>query len=139
MIEWYKKVVFENYANFEGRARRSEYWYFTLANLIILFFLIIMMAALFAYESEVLGGSIAILLIVYVAATIIPSLAVLVRRLHDINKSGYYYFVSWIPYIGNVWIIILMCTEGTSGLNHYGPDPKRPYDEIDEIGENENI
>jgi uncharacterized membrane protein YhaH (DUF805 family) len=85
MIEWYKKVVLENYANFSGRARRSEYWYFVLANMIIGILLTLLDSILGlklgASNSGVLSG-------LYNLAMFIPSLAVSVRRLHDIGKSG---------------------------------------------------
>ena len=88
MIEWYLKVVRDNYANFSGRARRSEYWYFVLCNLLItlLLFILMFVSSIFLY-----------LLIIYALATMIPGIAVVVRRLHDIGKSGAYYFVSFIP------------------------------------------
>ncbi len=79
MFNWYKKVVFENYANFSGRARRSEYWYFTLANFIIAIVTVMLDKALglkFGTNS------------IYSLAVFIPGLAVAVRRLHDIGKSG---------------------------------------------------
>ena len=85
MIEWYKKVVFENYANFSGRARRSEYWYFVLANIIIGIILSVLDNFLGlkvgTSNSGILGG-------LYNLAVFIPGLAVSVRRLHDIGKSG---------------------------------------------------
>ena len=85
MIEWYKKVVLENYANFSGRARRSEYWYFVLANIIIGIILSVLDNVLGlkvgTSNSGILGG-------LYNLAVFIPGLAVSVRRLHDIGKSG---------------------------------------------------
>jgi len=83
MIEWYKKVVFENYANFSGRARRSEYWYFTLANIIIG----ILLTLVDTISGFKLGNS-GVLSSLYNLAIFIPGLAVSVRRLHDIGKSG---------------------------------------------------
>lgn len=85
MIEWYKKVVFENYATFSGRARRSEYWYFILANIII--------GVLLNLIDSILGLKVGnsnsgILNGFYNLAVFVPSLAVSVRRLHDIGKSG---------------------------------------------------
>ncbi len=136
MIEWYKKVVFENYANFKGRARRSEYWYFALANGIISFSLIIIgviVGTLFG--DAVTGGIIGYaLVILYSLATLFPSLGVLVRRLHDVGKSGWFYFVSLIPLAGPIWILILLCTDGDYGSNDYGSDPKNQVEEINEIG-----
>ncbi len=85
MIDWYKKVVFENYANFSGRARRSEYWYFVLANLIIGVLLMIVDSAL---GLKIGNSNSGILNSLYNLAVLIPGLAVAVRRLHDIGKSG---------------------------------------------------
>jgi len=57
-------------------------------------------------------------------AMIIPGLAVMVRRLHDVNKSGWFFFIVFIPLVGVIWLLVLMCTEGTLGDNEYGSDPK---------------
>jgi uncharacterized membrane protein YhaH (DUF805 family) len=67
----------------------------------------------------------------------IPGLAVAVRRLHDVGKSGWWYFIALIPIIGGIWLLILFCTEGISGSNEYGPDPKENFSEINEIGQKE--
>ena len=135
MFDWYKKVVFENYANFTGRARRSEYWYYTLANLI---FAIIAMII-----DNITGLKIGALpygyvYLMYGLAVIIPGLAVAVRRLHDVGKSGWFFFIVLIPLIGAIWLLILFCTEGESGENQYGPDPKNDLEEINEIGKPES-
>ena len=131
-MEWYLKVVRDNYANFTGRARRQEYWMFQLFNIIIIFALIVILMGLGALIDA--PGLISIYLI-YVLAIIIPSLAVSVRRLHDTGKSGWYYLVSFIPFIEGIWLIILLATEGDVGPNEYGADPKKPNDlEINEIG-----
>src|SRR5690606_34692655 len=92
MIDWYKKVVFENYANFSGRARRSEYWYFTLFNFLITLVLYIPMIAMGGFteynsEPSAICWLFYGLLMLYSLAVIIPSLAVAVRRLHDIGKK----------------------------------------------------
>ncbi|MCD9574891.1 DUF805 domain-containing protein [Flavobacterium soyae] len=136
MIEWYKKVVFENYANFKGRARRSEYWYFALANAIISFSLIIIgVIAGAIFGDAVTGGIIGyVLFILYSFATLLPGLGVIVRRLHDIGKSGWFYFVALIPFAGGIWLLILLCTDGDYGPNQYGSDPKNEIEEINEIG-----
>ena len=132
-MEWYLKVVRDNYANFEGRARRQEYWMFVLFN-----FLFIVAIAL---VSGVLAGLLdapgfMFLYIIYVLAVFIPSLAVAVRRLHDVGKSGWFYLISLIPLIGGIWLLILFVTEGDKGPNQYGPDPKAPNsEEINEIGQ----
>lgn len=136
MIELYKKVVFENYANFKGRARRGEYWYFALANGIIFTLLIVIGTIIGSVLGDVITGAIIgySLFGLYALATFIPSLGVLVRRLHDVNKSGWFYFVAFIPLVGPIWILILFCTEGDRGTNQYGPDPKNEIEEINEIG-----
>ncbi len=133
MIEWYKKVVLENYANFSGRARRSEYWYFVLANLIVQISLLILFAVFAAMDLAGVGMIFYGILILYALGMFIPSLAVAVRRLHDVGKSGTFYFIGFIPFIGPIWLLVLFGTEGDNGTNKYGPDPKNPI-EINEIG-----
>lgn len=118
MFEWYKKVVFENYANFEGRARRSEYWWFFLMSLIISFII------------GIIGGLIKLPLLgtAYSLAVLIPSIAVGIRRMHDIGKSGWYILIP-------IYNIVLLATEGNYGENEYGSDPKNNIDSINEIGQ----
>jgi len=136
MIEWYKKVIFENYANFKGRARRSEYWYFALANGLISILLVVIGVIIGSVFGDALTGGIIgyVLFGLYALATLLPGLGVVVRRLHDVGKSGWFYFVAFIPFIGGIWILILFCTEGNRGPNQYGPDPKNETEEINEIG-----
>ncbi len=125
MIEWYLKVVRDNYANFDGRARRSEFWYFALVNFIvaIVFSVLGMVAGFFMY-----------IYWIYSLAVLVPSIAVGVRRLHDIGKSGWFYLLAFIPLV-NIYLLVLFCTEGTPGPNEFGPDPKNPnYGEFDQIG-----
>jgi uncharacterized membrane protein YhaH (DUF805 family) len=64
------------------------------------------------------------LIFIYMLGSIVPSLAVLVRRLHDSGKSGWYYFVSLIPLAGPIWLLVLLATDSTPGDNEYGPNPK---------------
>lgn len=135
MIDYYKKVVLENYANFSGRARRSEYWYFVLANILIFFgLMIISVAVSAAMGNEGLGMFFMVVMILYGLYIIIPSLALAVRRMHDIGKSGWYYFVQFIPFIGGIWFLVLLCTDGDHGTNAYGADPKNDFSELEEIG-----
>lgn len=132
MIEWYKKVVFENYANFEGRARRAEYWWYALGNFILLIIAMILDNVLGITMGQMGYGPIYALLAL---ATFIPGLAVGIRRLHDVGKSGWFYLIIFIPIIGAIWLLILFFTEGTQGPNQYGPDPKGNHSEIDQIGQ----
>ncbi|MUU79710.1 DUF805 domain-containing protein [Winogradskyella endarachnes] len=120
-MEWYLKVVRDNYANFTGRARRQEYWMFVLFNILFAFATVLVAGALVAL-TEI--GAFAGLYFIYILGIIIPSLAVAVRRLHDIGKSGWFYLVALIPLVGGIWLIILFATEGDKGPNAYGPDPK---------------
>lgn len=124
-MEWYLKVIRDNYANFSGRARRSEYWYFMLFNIVILILLTSLteITELFSY-----------LCLLYIFAIIIPLLAVTVRRLHDTGRSGWIMLLSFVP-LGGLILLAFYCTDSEFGRNKYGPNPKRPYEEdINEIG-----
>lgn len=117
------KVVKDNYANFEGRARRREYWMFILAYFII-YFAVAIVAAILSSISGTLGSIVYGLLSLGALAVLVPSLAVGVRRLHDIGKSGWFLLVGLIPLVGAIWLIILLATDGTPGENQYGKNPK---------------
>ena len=118
-MNWYLAVL-KNYAVFSGRASRREYWMFTLFNLIFAIVAAILDNVLGIAMKETGYGPIYLL---YALATLIPSLAVSVRRLHDTSKSGWFLFVGLIPCIGGIWLLILMITEGDVGRNTYGADP----------------
>ncbi|AKJ43673.1 DUF805 domain-containing protein [Pragia fontium] len=120
-MEWYKKC-FTQYADFSGRARRKEYWMFTLFNLLAIIVLAIVgsiLDSVFGSNGAVTG----ILLIVYSLAIIIPSLSVTVRRLHDTDKTGWWYLLVFIPF-GSLVLLVFTILEGTAGPNTYGPSPK---------------
>ncbi len=115
-MEWFLKCVKENYANFNGRARRKEYWMFTLVFCCIYL-------PLYAI-GNLLGSSIIIGLSgLFSLALLVPSLAVGIRRLHDINKSGWFLLMSFIP-VANIILLFFLAKEGDKGDNQYGPDPK---------------
>ena len=119
-MNWYLKAL-KQYADFNGRARRKEYWMFVLFQ--IIFAIVCMMI------DGGMGTNFAPLPYGYVYAafallTLLPGIAVTVRRLHDVGKSGWYYFIVLIPLIGAIWLIVLMAKEGDGGENQYGPDPK---------------
>jgi uncharacterized membrane protein YhaH (DUF805 family) len=128
MIDWWKKVVLKNYANFEGRARRSEYWYFVLCNLLLIipFYMIGMVGA--ASESSALSMLGFGVYGIAALGLFIPGLAVAVRRLHDINKSGWNYLFVLIPLVGPIILLVWFCTEGNRSTNQYGSDPKNPIE-----------
>ena len=107
--------VLSQYANFNGRARRSEYWYYVLAYAIIS----AVLNALAQYSSifTVLSG-------IFGLALICPTLAVAVRRLHDIGKSGWYYLFALIPLVGSIILLVWFVKDSEPGDNVYGPNPK---------------
>jgi uncharacterized membrane protein YhaH (DUF805 family) len=111
MINIWKTVVLQRYAKFDGRASRAEFWWFVLANFLVYIVLAILLQV----------ASIFIVLYVgYWIATIIPSLAVGIRRLHDTNKSGWFLLLSLIPIVGGIILIVFLATEGTNGPNDHG-------------------
>ncbi len=128
LVDWWKKVVFKNYANFTGRARRAEYWYYVLGNfLLIIPFYIIAIVGLSSDSSSlsILGFAVYGLVVL---ATLVPTLAVSVRRLHDLNKSGWFYFIALIPLIGSIILLVWFFTDGERFANNYGSDPKNLND-----------
>jgi uncharacterized membrane protein YhaH (DUF805 family) len=119
-------TCFRKYVDFQGRARRSEYWYFALFNFIIVFVLEIVAAAFQPTAGGQPNPALLVLLGLYVLATFLPGLAVMVRRLHDTNHSGWWYFIAFIPLIGGIILLVWFCTRGTNGPNRYGADPLGP-------------
>ena len=124
-MEWYLKVMRDNYANFNGRARRKEYWMFTL---FFMFFLLVpsfvfgLLIGMFPSETVLISGGIILAALYFIH--LVPALAVTVRRLHDTGKSGWLYLLALIPYIGSLIIFIFTVIKGDRGDNKYGPDPK---------------
>ena len=112
--------VFRNYANFSGRARRSEYWWFTLFNSLV--------SGALARLSQ--GGNgpalFTALASLWSLALFLPGLALCWRRLHDIGKSGANWFWVFLPLVGWILLLVWMIRDGTAGPNQYGPDPKNP-------------
>lgn len=112
-MSWYLNTL-KKYTVFDGRARRKEFWMFALFNFIITFIIAFIESFL---DTQIIS-------IIYTLAILLPSIAVSVRRLHDIGKSGYWYFIGFIPIIGSIWILVLMCKDSQTGENIYGPNPK---------------
>lgn len=119
-MNWYLKVL-KQYADFGGRARRTEYWMFILFNFI---FSMVAIALDYALGTGVGGMGYGIIYALYALIVLIPSLAVAVRRLHDVGKSGWMILISLIPLIGGIWLIVLLVTDSNPGANEYGPNPK---------------
>ena len=130
-MSWYLNA-FKNYATFSGRARRKEFWMFHLFNVIftgILLFVLYVMLYIFSQNSNAIDIQNIVILIpkiiyIYLIIIILPSISITVRRLNDQNKSWVWFLISFIPLIGGIWMLVLMCTAGTAGSNQYGDDPK---------------
>ena len=110
-----------NYATFNGRAIRSEYWYFVLFNLIFGIFAVVLDNTL-GLAVEDLGYG--LIYALYTIAVFIPGLAVTIRRLHDVGKSGWMLLIILIPIIGVVWIFVLLCMDSQPETNKWGPNEK---------------
>ena len=115
LIGYWKKVVLENYANFTGRARRAEFWWYALANFIVSVVLNLLQAA---------ASIFVVLVVIYGLAVLIPGIAVGIRRLHDTGKTGWWLLIVLIPLVGIIVLIVFFATDGQPGPNQYGPSEK---------------
>ena len=117
---WYLEAL-KKYAVFGGRSRRKEYWYFVLFSVIVSLVLSAIDALLGTLSSStnvgLLGG-------IYGLAIIIPSIAVSVRRLHDIDRTGWWVLIGLVPVIGTIVLLVFAVLDGTPGQNRFGPNPK---------------
>jgi uncharacterized membrane protein YhaH (DUF805 family) len=111
-IDYYVRA-FQKYSQFSGRATRAEYWWFYLITVAV--------SLLLGIVDEILntpfGG-------IYFFASLIPTLAIQIRRLHDINKSGWYILLNFVIIIGWIWLLVLNILDSTPGDNKYGPNPQ---------------
>lgn len=110
----------KNYATFSGRATRSQYWYFVLISSLIYIGLIVVDLITGTYNEEV---GIGLLSAIFTIALFIPNLAILVRRLHDTNRTGWWFFILLIPIIGFIVMLIFLCIDSKED-NKYGVNPK---------------
>lgn len=136
-MEW-MLMPYRRYFDFSGRSRRKEYWMFTLLAAIVAVVLFALMfsggfpAQEFDAETGVAATPGVMFWIgatglgIFWLATIIPSIAVQVRRFHDQDRSGWMVLLAFIPYVGGIIVLVFMCLEGTRGPNRFGPDPKNP-------------
>jgi uncharacterized membrane protein YhaH (DUF805 family) len=108
------KSGFSNYVNFQGRARRSEYWFWFLFTVLL------------GIVANLIDGMLGMYLLAGLAtlATILPSIAVGVRRLHDTGRSGFWLFIALVPLVGAIVLIIFFIGDSAPGANKYGPNPK---------------
>lgn len=121
-MNWYLEAL-KKYAVFSGRARRKEYWFFTLFNVIVSIGLTVVDIGVGTYNEEAGAGLLSGL---YSLAVFIPGLAVSVRRLHDTDHSGWWMFIALVPCVGAIVLLVFLLTDSTPGQNQYGPSPKEP-------------
>jgi uncharacterized membrane protein YhaH (DUF805 family) len=123
-MSWYLNAI-KKYATFKGRARRKEYWMFLLFNLIFMAVAVLLDSVTgLSFKIQDISMGYGIISVVYLLFTLLPGLALLVRRMHDQDKSGGWIFITLVPAIGSIWMLILMFTPGTVGQNRFGEDPK---------------
>lgn len=130
-MNWYLKC-FRQYADFEGRARRKEFWMYSLFNFAIYAVLMLIAAAFYinGYPSVLMAvGGLASL---YSLATLVPSLAVTFRRIHDTGRHGHMFFVWIIPVVGAIWFLIMLCQDSQPESNNWGKNPKEEDLKINE-------
>ncbi len=113
MIDAYKRF-WNNYTNFSGRSTRSDYWYVLLINIII--------GAVLGFLGGLLNiSSITLVLVsIYSLVALVPSIALFVRRLHDINKSGFWAFITFVPLVGEIILLVFLLTPSVDVNNKYG-------------------
>ncbi|KJD45236.1 DUF805 domain-containing protein [Paenibacillus terrae] len=113
-MQWYLKVL-QNYVGFQGRARRTEYWMFVLFSMIATFIISLI---------DGLVGLTPILTYLYSLAVLLPSLAVIARRLHDTGRTGWWILIGLIPLVGSIILIVFLCQDSQPAENKYGKNPK---------------
>ncbi|MEL7456430.1 MAG: DUF805 domain-containing protein [Pseudomonadota bacterium] len=120
MFDWYYKVIL-NYTNFSGRARRQEYWYFTLVNVLV--------NLVMGVIDRVIGSvmqmdNFGFFGVIYALFIMIPSIAVTVRRLHDSGRVGWWALIAFVPIIGILVLLYFLIQDSEEGSNQYGANPK---------------
>lgn len=110
----YFKLALQNYANFEGRSRRRDYWMF------VLFYMIFYVCAVVVDAVTGLG----FIALIYALGLLVPSLSAAARRLHDTGRSGWWQLLMLVPLIGAIILIVFLALDSTPGENKFGPNPK---------------
>lgn len=120
------RSFWSRFADFKGRSRRSEYWYVQL-------FLVVTNLAVAGIDLALMDGDVdrfiangggGIVGLIWIFATIVPALAVLIRRLHDAGKTGWWALVGFIPLVGAIVLLVFTVTDSSPGENKYGTSPK---------------
>jgi uncharacterized membrane protein YhaH (DUF805 family) len=127
-MDWYLDILKNHYADFEGRARRKEYWMFFLVTIGV-YIAIAIVSAIVSIVSDTLGGLVMLVYYVFALGVMVPSIAIGVRRLHDTGRTGWLMLLGLIP-LANLVLLYFMIVEGDPGPNEYGPDPKGGLDDI---------
>jgi uncharacterized membrane protein YhaH (DUF805 family) len=129
-MKWYLKAL-KKYATFEGRAQRAEYWYSVLFSIIFAFSIYITLSIIMTFSIAALGTQHKGILFFFFPLALLSGLficlvmvAVTARRLHDINFSGWWQIIFYIPLIGLILSIVLLVQDSTPGNNKYGANPK---------------
>ena len=126
-MDWYLNVLQNHYFDFEGRARRKEFWMFALVN----FAISIVITIVVGVVSDSLASIVSML---YSLAVMLPSIGLGVRRLHDTGRTGWLALLALIPLV-NLVLIYFFVLEGDAGPNEYGPDPKGGFDDMPGSGD----
>jgi len=120
-MKWFLEALTKKYATFEGRARRKEYWYYVLFYFLAIFVLAIVDQVTGTLDEE---AGIGLLSGLFVLATLIPTIAVTVRRLHDTGRRGWWVLLNLIPIVGGLVLIVFTVLDSQPGANRFGPNPK---------------
>ncbi len=120
-MNWFLMAL-KKYAQFTGRSQRSEFWFFML-------FFTILLIVLSIFDNMVFGGAdgtpgTPILTLLACAGLLVPSIAVAIRRLHDTERSGWWYLIQLVPIVGPIMLIVFCAQDSKAGANAYGPNPK---------------
>jgi uncharacterized membrane protein YhaH (DUF805 family) len=120
-MKWFLDVLKNKYATFDGRARRSEYWYFVLFYILILIALTLVDGLVGTLNEE---AGIGLFSGLFALGTMVPGLAVTVRRLHDTDRSGWWVLIGIVPIIGDIALLVFAAQDSQPGANRFGPNPK---------------
>jgi len=123
-MHWFLDPVLKQYADFKGRATRQEFWMFTLLYMILVISL--MVGTFVGMFSGGAFGIVTLILVLLILALLIPSIAITVRRLHDIGRSGWWWLLNFVPYVGGLVVVVMCCLPSQKGTNAYGANKLEP-------------
>ena len=126
-MNWYLEP-WKKYAQFSGRACRSEFWTFALINMLIGFVLWVPSIASLRRTGSPGLNPLFFLYFIFLLVALLPSIACTVRRLHDSGKSGWWYFIAFVPLVGGLILLVFLLLGGNPGANKYGPNPRATYE-----------